>query len=277
MGDAYVAAVVRRYAVGTGGVAVRAAEELLPFIGEWAGKRLWGVELSGSYAKGTATSLGTDVDLFISLAPDETPVKESFWSLVEFCAGRGLGPQVRNVSVRVEVRECKVDLVVGRAVASSQSPVASKSRFLPSVGMTNPRAEGAPHTLYRRRSDTWIKTDVRKHVAVVRAAQCAEEIRALKIWRERWSLEWPSFYLELMVVHALGARSSQPSAVSFQKERGGIASRVRRVLEFVGGGGLEMRVVDPANSNNVVSDELDLDEKRVLVVAARKSWEQVVW
>jgi Nucleotidyltransferase domain len=107
--DRYVASVVRKYAISDGGPAVRAGEALLPLIREWAGKRLWGVELSGSYAKGTATSLGTDVDLFISLGPDGTPVKESFWSLVEFCVARGLKPQVRDVSVRVVSGGYKVD------------------------------------------------------------------------------------------------------------------------------------------------------------------------
>jgi len=38
---------------------------------------------------------------------------------------------------------------------------------------------------------------------------------------------------------------------------------------------------DPANTNNVISDDLDLDEKRAVMNAARvslqRNWEQVIW
>jgi hypothetical protein len=53
-------------------------------------------------------------------------------------------------------------------------------------------------------------------------------------------------------------------------------------LEFIAEEFVDGRFLDPANSNNVVSDELDFDEKRAVVVAAQKSlgkesWERVVW
>src|SRR5690349_13788939 len=105
--DDYVASVVRKYAVeaGPGCAAVRAANEVVPAIRRWAGESLLGTLFSGSYAKGTAISLGTDVDLFISLgdAPGgaSIPMKDMYWSLFQFCADRGLKPRAQNVSIRV--------------------------------------------------------------------------------------------------------------------------------------------------------------------------------
>jgi hypothetical protein len=41
-----------------------------PVIDKWAGLYLIEMSPSGSYAKGTANRSGTDLDLFISLSPD---------------------------------------------------------------------------------------------------------------------------------------------------------------------------------------------------------------
>ena len=62
----YVASVVEKYAVhaGPGSVAARAANEVVPVVKAWAGRYLLDIGLSGSYAKGTALSLGTNVDVF---------------------------------------------------------------------------------------------------------------------------------------------------------------------------------------------------------------------
>jgi hypothetical protein len=54
------------------------------------------------------------------------------------------------------------------------------------------------------------------------------------------------------------------------------------VLEYLGNGFAEAVVVDPVNSNNCVSEELTLEEKRTVSQAARKAlgmqrWECVVW
>jgi hypothetical protein len=44
---------------------------------------------------------------------------------------------------------------------------------------------------------------------------------------------------------------------------------------------LTERVMDPANTNNDVAEDLDLDEKRAVMNAARtalrRDWEQRVW
>lgn len=61
----YLSAIVAKHAVRPS--AVRAAEGLFPLLKEWAAGSPFAIELSGSHAKGTATALGTDVDILVSL------------------------------------------------------------------------------------------------------------------------------------------------------------------------------------------------------------------
>jgi hypothetical protein len=193
--DEYVASVVRKYAVeaSPGCAAMRAAKEVIPAIRKWAGEYLLDVQFSGSYAKGTAVSLGTDVDLFISLGDEaggmDTTMKEIYWGLFQFCADRGLKPRAQNVSIRVMAGGVKVDLVPGRKQKGSDD-----------------------HSLYKRKKDSWVQTNVGRHVKFVTEARCGDEIRAMKVWRERYHVEWPSFYLELVTVGAV--REFDPSAAA---------------------------------------------------------------
>jgi hypothetical protein len=248
--DQYVASVILKYAVSTaaGSPASKAANLIAPTLRSWAGQSLLGMQVSGSYAKGTAISLGTDVDLFISLNWD-MPVKDIYWNLYRYCAQRGLGPQPQNVSIRVRSNGLGVDLVPGRKQQGNTDD----------------------HSLYKRKNDSWTQTNVAQHIRVVSSSGKTDEIRALKIWRERNRLDFPSFFLELTTLDALKYSRSNS-----------LAERVRRVLQYLGAEFPRSRVVDPANTNNVVSDDLGPEEKRLISFAAQRSlamqnWELILW
>ncbi len=248
--DEYVASVILKYAVSTAGgsPAARAADLVVPALRSWAGQSLLGIQFSGSYAKGTAISLGTDVDLFISLNWDMA-VKDIYWNLYRYCAERGLEPQPQNVSICVRSNGLGVDLVPGRKQHGNTDD----------------------HSLYKRKKDSWTQTNVAQHIRVISGSGKTDEIRALKIWRERNRLDFPSFYLELTTLEALkyGRGNS-------------LAERVRMVLQYLGEEFPSCRVVDPANTNNVISDDLGPEEKRGISLAAQRSlamqnWEQILW
>jgi hypothetical protein len=62
----------------------------------------------------------------------------------------------------------------------------------------------------------------------------------------------------------------------------GLEGNVRRVLRYLADDFTRARVVDPANSNNVISDDYGAEEKRVIAMAARKALgvrrvEQIIW
>lgn len=250
--DEYVKWVLTKYkvATGPGSPAYQAGQAFGPAIRAWAGANLLETKYSGSYAKGTAVRGRTDVDLFISLASNtQNTLREIYNSLFQYVQGRGFTPRRQDVSIGVTYGDVKVDLVPAR-----KHP-----------GHTN------DHSLYRTRADTWTQTNVDRHINLVANSGRTEEIRAIKIWRQLHGVDLPSIYLELTVLDALyGRRTGQPAANTLA------------VLEYLRDSFVTARVVDPANTNNVISDELSYSGKLAAASAARTSlgktrWEDIIW
>jgi hypothetical protein len=209
---------------------------LRPVLMRWANNYLAGLAPSGSFVKDTAIRSGTDIDLFVSLRPD-TPatLKEIYTTLANAMQNAGYTPRKQNVSINVRVGGYDVDLVPAKRQDNQSSD----------------------HSLYRRKADTWTNTNVNKHIATVRTGGRLLETRVLKLWRNQKGLEFPSFYLELTAIDAL--RYSQ---------LGTLSDRVRRVLEYLRDSFVNARVVDPANTNNIISDDLTVAEKNVIKTGA---------
>lgn len=224
-------------------------QTILPIVQRWAGQQLVSLEPSGSFAKGTANNSGTDIDLFVSLSSSVTmTLKDIYNSLANTLSQNGYSPRQQNVSIGITAHGYDVDLV----------PAKRQDRF------------SNDHSLYRRRADTWTKTNVAKHINLVAGSGRLEEIRLLKLWRKQHGLDFPSFYLELTVLAALTGRRG-----------GNLAANVLTVLDYLQDRFLGARVVDPANTNNVISDDLTVDGKRVIASAAARAraatrWEEIV-
>lgn len=181
------------------------------------------VTLAGSHAKGTDLR-DSDVDIFIRLAPD-TP--ESLKEIQRSLAGHFIpyGATLRNVSVRVAHDRMSIDLVPARRSLTCD-------------------------TLWQARFNTWLKTDIDKQIRYVRSSGFIDEILALKIWRRRHALRFPSFLMELATIHA---RPKDFPAL----------------LQFLATDFPTTRLLDPANSNNVVSDLLtEVERLRIARSAA---------
>ena len=237
--DQYLVSLIRRETVNTGlDSPVRGVIAVLrPTLLTWGNKYLAGITPSGSFAKGTAIYSGTDIDLFLSLRAD-TPdnLRDIYQKL--FNAVEHYHPKKQNVSINVKVGTYDVDLVP----AQRQDNVSSN------------------HSLYRSKKDSWTKTNVQMHIATVRAANRLLETRILKLWRNQTGIDFPSFYLELTVIEAL--RNSKLTTLS---------DRVRRVLEYLRDSFVNARVVDPANTNNIISDDLSFVDRTVVEAAAARA------
>ena len=179
--DEYLNAILIREMVNTGPFSpVRGVQTVLyPLLQRWAGNRLVNVHPSGSFMKGTANVSGTDIDLFISLS-DQTneTLKEIYDKLFDFMKANGYPPTRQNVSINLRVNGYSVDLVPGKRQNSYSDN----------------------HSLYRRRADTWTKTNVLTHINHVATSGRQKEIRVLKLWRDQKRLDFPSFFLELVVI-----------------------------------------------------------------------------
>jgi nucleotidyltransferase-like protein len=249
--DQYLQNILIREAVDTGPYSpVRGVQAIIePVIREWSADRLVAVSPSGSFAKGTANRSSTDIDLFISLSEyTSEPLKEIYNKLHRWMRERSYGPSPQNVSIRVNVAGYKVDLV----------PAKRQGGY------------GDDHSIYRRRADTWSKTNVTAHVNHVVRSGRQQEIRLVKLWRDQKGLDFPSFYLELSVINALSSG-----------QVGTLGSQVWTVFEYLRDWFGTARVVDPANTNNVVSDDLTSTERAKVVAAAARTlaardWNEIV-
>ena len=247
LAEKYLRDVVAKYepTAAEKGSVLRAYGRLGPTLRSWAGEYLRALQLAGSYTKGTAIRGDTDLDIFVSLRR-HTPgsLKDVFDNLSHTLHGYGLGVEQRNVSVRTWLGGLAVDVVPGR----QQGGV------------------GEYHSLYSRRRDAWIQTNIRTHITLVKGSAFRREIRLLKIWRQNRELDFPSFYLELCVLDAL--RGTKTLALS---------RTIWALLSYLTDEFAERRLVDPANSGNVVSDELSDKEKAHIVGAAAATLSASTW
>lgn len=247
--DQYVASVVEKYRVALedGSPSHRVADEIVPLIKQWGQQYVQGITLSGAYAKNTAITLSSHVDVVILLNPiPGAEIKTVFWRLFEFLTDRNLRASTQEVSVRVPCKKLMVDLVPSYRDGKSGS------------------------ILFNKRSGEAVHTDVAQHVHLVGNSGRQQEICALKIWRERNNLVFPSFLLELSALRAL------------ESERfGQLAENVHCVLRYLGSKFESAVIRDPANSDNVVSKDLPEKAKKSIAKAARdaiyqENWEKIL-
>ena len=249
--DEYLSNILRREAVNNGPLSpVRSVQAILyPIIQNWAGNRLLTVHPSGSFMKGTANRSGTDIDLFISLSEETTEtLKDIYNKLFSTMKANGYSPTIQNVSINLRANGYSVDLVPGKRQGTY----------------------GDDHSLYRRRADTWTKTNVVTHINHVIRGDRLMETRIIKLWRNQRQIAFPSFYLELAVMAALPRQYLET-----------LSGNVWRVFQYLHERFVTARVVDPANANNIISDDLTAAEKDKIKLAAEKAlgatnWNQIV-
>jgi Nucleotidyltransferase domain len=245
--DQYLYGILAREAVDTGPQSpARGVQSVIyPIIQGWAGNRLLSVHPSGSFMKGTANKSGTDIDLFISLSDETTEtLKEIYTKLFNTMRDKGYAPKEQNVSINIRVNGYSVDLVPGKRQNSTSND----------------------HSLYRRRASTWTKTNVITHINYVRNNLRVSESRIIKLWRDQKQPDFPSFYLELTVIDAL-----------FQNSTGTLAGNVWKVFEYLRDKFTSARVVDPANTNNIISDDLSVADKIKIKAAAERALKAATW
>ena len=250
--DQYVEAVLAKYVVprGPNSPAERLGSAVAGPLRDWANQHVSALQYSGSYAKETGVHGVSDVDVFISLKSDTPgPLKEIYNQLYRFADNQGWSPRSQNVSIGVTVNGTLGDLVPGRIQAGYQNY----------------------HSLYLRKRDSWTQTNVALHVATVRDSGRLREIRAVKIWRLLRGLDFPSLYLELFTIQALAGHS-----------RTNLAENVLHVLRTIGTSLASSRIEDPANTNNVLSDDLSRQEKERIASLATQSareqyWKDIIW
>lgn len=254
--EEYVNHIVDKYQVDTrdNSQVYKTAIAFMGLAQEWAAGCHRSVVVSGSFAKLTAVSSvlagGSDIDLFISLTSNcNGTMKDLYESLYAFLAAKKFTVKRQNVSLGIKVGNVAIDFVPGRFQEGSAED----------------------HTLYVRRGDTWKKTNVQEHIHYVLYSGRTKEIRALKIWKRLHGLEFLSFYVELFAIRAI---SQNPSS--------SVSANVWTALQAIRDHLNDWTIIDPANSNNIISEQHTYAEKQAIVAQANSSlgksdWNQIIW
>ena len=227
-------------------------------VEEWAGSCFVEFILSWSRAKWTWTSIASDIDYVVSLSSWcnasnwwLSGIYESLYSKLLFHY-----PNVRkqNVSIRVQVRDLKIDITPAR-----KQPEAINY-----------------HSIYVSKKSTRQQTNIKRHNRDILLSGRLYEIRLLKIWRELNIIDFSSIYMEYL---ALDILKWKPLWVE------NLANNFRYLLTELSKdiwSPLDKRIVDPANSNNILSDLLTTSEKNIIknkakLSISKKNWGDIIW
>lgn len=236
--DQYLQSLLAKYAVNANGAYAVAQRDIVPVVQQWAGASLLEVRLSGSVAKGTANSGSNDMDLFIALRETAPGTLQDIYATLLNVARHCWPARAQNVSIGIQSGGYHFDLVPGRLQAGYQNWF----------------------SLWRNKAQTWTQTNVEQHVQTVSGSGRVDEIRILKLWRTQAGLDFPSFALELAAIQALKGYT-----------HGNLAHNVWAAIGWLGANIEAVRLIDPANTNNVVSDDMTTAEKRSIAQAAHRT------
>lgn len=215
--------------------------------------------ISGSRAKGTAISLASDLDIVVSLTPEcqsnNGGLRSIYESLLSKLQTDYSTVRKQNVSVRVTIADLEVDVTPARKQSATSNY----------------------HSIWLSKHSTWRQTNIQKHISDISQSGRLNEIKLLKIWRELNGLDFPSIYLEyLLVQDILSGRSKSADSLSENLQH------TFFMLASTTNNPLNRRIVDPANSNNVLSDLMTETEKNHLHRMARSAavsnyWSNVIF
>lgn len=224
----------------------------------WASSCYVGIFVSGSQAKGTAISIASDVDWLVSLSSNCNQNTGGLKSIYDslFAKLNGIySAKKQNVSIRINLNGLEVDVTPARKQTGSSND----------------------HWLYVSKLNTHKQTNIQRHINDVSRSGRTNEIKILKIWRELNQLDFPSVYLEYLLINNI--------LFNNPKDPNSLSDNVRHILNELAkntGNPMGARIVDPANSANILSELLTVAEKKMIISKAQSSirqseWNQIVW
>lgn len=227
----------------------------------WAGTCYIEIIDSGSRAKGTAISLASDVDYLVSLTSqcneNTGGLKSIYDSLYTTLRSTYSNARKQNVSVRIDL--------------AGNMPINNLE-----VDITPARKQDiytTDHSLWLSKNNTWKKTNIHKHIFDISNSGRIDEIKLLKIWRELNRLDIPSIYLEYLIIGNI--LINKPKGMDY------LSNNFYEILCALArphnSNPLFSQVIDPANSNNVLSDLLTVTEKNQIIIKAQFSVRQSDW
>jgi hypothetical protein len=203
----------------------------------------------GSYGKDTLIREAYDLDIVMYFPSSESrSLRDLFNAVHQSLVNAQYIVKPKNVSLRLPYEGgFHIDIVPGKAQDNS---------FIYA-------------TLYKSEENSTRQTSIKVHIDSVRKSNAREIVKLMKLWRLRNNLPWQSFALEQTVIRALDGKSKDDYGTCMWT-----------VLQFIRDNVLTLRLIDPANTNNVL--EIPLTVRQQLSNQAQRSlnadnWGQIVW
>jgi hypothetical protein len=225
-------------------------QEIKQLVRGWAGNRINKILLTGSNEKETSIKGETSGDLLISIKPGMNMTLANLVDSLECeVIKHGFKANKHSSSISIETNGIEIGLMPG----IFQRGTLNYHEIL-LTGKREPK-----------------KTNINLHVNNVLESKRQKEIKLLKIWRNCQQLEFPSFYLELVVIKALRNSDNTDLVENFIT-----------ILEFLRDRFVDSSLIDPANSDSSISDQLTPAEKEYIRERAKASLEaktisEVIW
>jgi len=202
---------------------------------------------AGSYGKKTMIRASFDLDIVIYFPPTETSTLKTIYNSVHqtlIDADYKVHPKTVSLQLPYE-GGFHIDVVPGRAQDNTYQYA----------------------TLYKNGENSTMQTSIKIHIESVRDSR--DIIKLMKLWRICHSLEWKTFALEQTVLRALEGQRKNDYGRCLIK-----------VFEFIQNNILSIRLVDLANSNNVIEMSQPIRksvQQAAINAIAAKYWTEVVW
>lgn len=186
----------------------------------------------GSYAKNTLIRASYDLDIVIYWPSDSPYSLEGIYKGVGSVLQKFWTP-VRSKRVGWELHfegDFHIDVVPGKSSS----------------------ADDTYAFLYNRKTKNRFQTSIKRHIDIVKKSGRRDVIRLMKLWKKRKNVPITSFILEQMVIE--GCRQKRASLNKLEPQ-------LFDSFHYINDNILNKRILDPANSNNVISNELTKEQK----------------
>ncbi len=110
-----------------------------------------------------------------------------------------------------------------------------------------------------------MQTNLKVHISHIKDSGCVPIIRLVKLWAYRNNVNIKTFVLELFVVKVL----------SGYKDKGDLRKGFLKTLEEFKNNFSSTQLIDPANTNNIVSQLISDIEKGLIIDAAKKTFDNI--
>ncbi len=205
---------------------------------------------AGSYGKNTMLDVYHDLDIVVYYPSSSTKtLKEIYWEVYNTLNGT-YWVQQKDVAIRLPYKSgFVVDVVPGRALDDT-------FRYA---------------NLFRSETDSRLQTSIKVHIETVQQSNLRGTMRLMKLWNVRHNLGLRSFFVELLVARVLKNTTLT-----------GYDSKLLAIFRYMVDNIETVQIVDPANSNNVISGLIPSSTKQTVAYQAQRAldaryWSEVVW